>query len=89
VLLVIQVYLLVTRGQTIGKKLLGIKIVAYDTEAHPGFVKIILLRGFVNGVISAIPVVGGLYALVDACFIFREDRRCLHDHLAGTKVVKA
>lgn len=28
------------------------------------------------------------YALVDICFIFREDRRCLHDLLAGTRVVQ-
>jgi uncharacterized RDD family membrane protein YckC len=27
------------------------------------------------------------YWIVDAAFIFRRDRRCIHDHLAGTKVV--
>ena len=32
---------------------------------------------------------GFVFLLVDFCFIFREDARCLHDLSAGTKVVKA
>jgi uncharacterized RDD family membrane protein YckC len=89
VLLGIQIYLLTTRGQTMGKKLLGIKIVNFDDESNPGFVKAFLLRAFVNGLIGSIPVIGLAYSLTDICFIFRADRRCLHDLLAGTKVVKA
>jgi uncharacterized RDD family membrane protein YckC len=85
----IQIYLLTTRGQTMGKKLLGIKIVNFDDEANPGFVKAVLLRGLVNGLIGCIPMIGWVYSLVDICFIFRADRRCLHDLIAGTKVVKA
>jgi uncharacterized RDD family membrane protein YckC len=88
-LLAIQIYLLVTRGQTIGKKFLGIKIVNFDDEANPGFVKIFLLRMFVNGLISAVPFLGFFYSLADILFIFREDKRCLHDLIAGTKVVQA
>ena len=88
-LLAIQIYLLVTRGQTIGKKLLGIKIVGFADDANPGFVKVILLRIFVNGLIGMVPIVGFFYSLVDIVFIFREDQRCLHDLIAGTKVVKA
>ncbi|MEO6993198.1 MAG: RDD family protein [Lacunisphaera sp.] len=89
ILMSIQIYLLTTRGQTIGKKLLAIKIVNFDDETNPGFVKAFLLRSFVNGLIASIPVVGPVYSLVDLCFIFRDDRRCLHDLLAGTKVVNA
>jgi len=88
-LLGIQIYLLTTRGQTIGKKLLGIKIVNFHDESNPGFVKAFLLRAFVNGIIASIPMIGAVYSIVDICFIFREDRRCIHDLLAGTKVVKA
>jgi uncharacterized RDD family membrane protein YckC len=88
-LLGIQIYLLVTRGQTLGKKFLGIRIVNFDDEGNPGFVKVFLLRVFVNGMIGAIPFVGIAYTLVDCCFIFREDKRCVHDLLAGTKVVVA
>ena len=34
-----------------------------------------------------IPVLGPLFSLVNVCFIFREDRRCIHDLIAGTQVV--
>jgi uncharacterized RDD family membrane protein YckC len=80
--------LLATRGQTIGKKLKGIRIVTFPDGANPGGVKTILLRGFVNGLISGVPYLGTVYALVDICFIFRDDRRCIHDLIAGTQVVK-
>ena len=89
VLLGIQIYLLVTRGQTLGKKFLGIRIVNFDDEGNPGFVKVFLLRIFVNGLLGAVPFVGLAYTLVDCCFIFREDQRCIHDLIAGTKVVVA
>jgi uncharacterized RDD family membrane protein YckC len=89
ILVVVQFYLLATRGQSLGKKMLGIRIVTVDTEANPGFVKTILLRAIVNGLIGCIPVLGGIYSIVDLCFIFREDQRCIHDLIAGTKVVVA
>ncbi len=88
-LLGIQIYLLVTRGQTLGKKFLGIKIVSFEDGSNPGFVKIFLLRVFVNGLIGAVPFIGIGYNLADILFIFRDDRRCIHDLIAGTKVVKA
>ena len=88
-LLAVQIYLLSTRGQTIGKRLLAIRIVCFVDETNPGFVKAFLLRVFVNGLIGAVPIIGLVYWLVDICFIFRDDRRCLHDLIAGTKVVKS
>ncbi len=84
-LLAIQIYLLVTRGQSIGKKLLSIKIVNFEDGANPGFVKVFLLRAVVNGFIGVVP----FYALADSLFIFRDDQRCLHDLLANTVVVMA
>jgi uncharacterized RDD family membrane protein YckC len=68
---------------------MDIRIVSFDDESNPGFVKAFLLRVFVNGLIGAVPFVGFVYSLVDIFFIFRDDRRCLHDLIAGTKVVKA
>jgi uncharacterized RDD family membrane protein YckC len=84
----IQAYFLTTRGQTLGKMLLGIKIVTFDDEQNPGFVKAVLLRAFVNWVIGMVPFLGVVYTLADILFIFREDHRCIHDLIAGTKVVK-
>lgn len=87
-LLTINLVMLTTRGQSIGKRMVGIRIVSHPDGQKPGFVKAVLLRGFVNGLISGIPCIGPVYALVDICFIFQEDRRCLHDQIASTQVVE-
>jgi uncharacterized RDD family membrane protein YckC len=72
-------------GQSLAKKLLGMKIVKADGEP-PGFVSGVLLRAFLPGVLGAF--FGGLFAFADAVAIFGEDRRCIHDHFAGTYVVE-
>lgn len=84
---VIQGILLGIRGQDLGKMALGIRVVRVD-GTPAGFVRAAVLRLFVPGLISMIPLIGSLFSIVDVCFIFREDRRCLHDLIAGTKVVK-
>jgi uncharacterized RDD family membrane protein YckC len=84
-LLGIQLYLLSVNGQTIGKWVLNQRIVKIETGENGGFVTNVLLRTLVNGLIgSVIP----FYSLVDYCFIFRDDQRCLHDLIAGTTVIK-
>jgi uncharacterized RDD family membrane protein YckC len=82
-ILIWQVCWLTTRGQTVGKRLLRVRIVRRDTLANGGFTTNVLLRSFVNGLLCLVP----LYFLVDSLFIFRGDRRCLHDLIAGTCVV--
>ena len=84
-LLVVQLVLVSKQGQTLGKRLLGIRIVLKDTLQNGGFVVNVLKRGFLNGLLSLIPG----YFLVDSLFIFRENRRCLHDLIAGTVVIQA
>jgi uncharacterized RDD family membrane protein YckC len=76
--------LLMANGQTIAKKLLGIKIIRTDGSAA-SFSRILWLRGFVNGLIGIVP----FYGLIDLLFIFSEERQCLHDKLADTMVVEA
>ena len=88
-LLVIQIYLLSARGQTIGKKMMSVKVVKYDDGSNPGFVHACLLRLIVPGFINGIPIIGYIFPVVDACFIFSEERRCIHDLIASTKVVNA
>lgn len=83
---VVQIYMLVKYSQTIGKRICKIRIYNIQTGQPADWVRTILLRIFVNGLGGAIPCVGGLYSLVDICFIFREDRRCVHDLIAGTVV---
>jgi uncharacterized RDD family membrane protein YckC len=86
--LAIQGWLLVREGQTVGKKLLGMRIVRKDgSRCSAG--RILGLRYGVGWLLSAVPFVGTVYALADALLIFRESRQCLHDNIADTIVVTA
>lgn len=87
-LMIANLYFLTTRGQTLGKMVCKIKIVDLAGQ-NPGFVKAFLLRSVVPGIIGAVPILGPFFSLADPLFIFREDQRCLHDLIAGTKVVTA
>lgn len=88
VLLAIMIVLVYRNGQTIGKKLLGIKVARTD-GSRASLARIFWLRNVVNGVITMVPFLGPLYALVDACMIFGEQRRCCHDYIADTIVIRA
>jgi len=109
---------LFTRGQTVGKWMLGLQIVDGSSGGRPALERLILYRYVVfillanlvswlyipNTVVSAtLPVVGLItlegipwpfpgtllwVPLVDAVFIFGASRRCLHDRLADTMVVR-
>ncbi len=85
---VITFRLVAANGQTIAKKLIGIKVVRSDgSRATVG--RIFWLRNVVNTLISMIPLIGGIYAIVDSLFIFTERKQCLHDKIADTIVVNA
>jgi uncharacterized RDD family membrane protein YckC len=84
----VQTWMLTMHGQTVGKRLLGIRIVRVQDDANPGFVHAVLLRSVVPIIIRAIPMFGLGFWLVDVGCIFRTDKRCLHDLIAGTKVVQ-
>jgi uncharacterized RDD family membrane protein YckC len=73
-------------GQTWGKKALTMRIVGIDGQ-QPGLGRLLGLRYRTTQVINLVPFVGPLYGLVDSLMIFGEERRCLHDRIAGTRVV--
>ncbi|MFC1799389.1 RDD family protein [Candidatus Eisenbacteria bacterium] len=95
-----QAYLLITRGQTFGKRVLGMRIVTMDYR-HPSWWRLVLVRPLILVLASYRPHIqwtdaewGGIVRLafsilftVNALFVFNSDRRALHDHLAGTQVV--
>ena len=84
-LLAVQAVLVSNSGQTIGKKIVGIRIRKLDGSL-PGFVVGFLLRSVVGKMLLAfVP----FYGLVDIGFIFRADHRCIHDLIASTRVVNA
>jgi len=70
-------------GQSIAKKITGIKVVRRDgSPVNLG--RIFWMRNVANGILSFIP----LYGLIEILFIFSESRQCIHDKLADTIVVK-
>ena len=85
----ITAWLVATNGQTIGKRMVGIKVVR--TNGSPAsFGRIFLLRNVVSTLPAFLPFIGLLYQLViDPIFIFQDSRRCLHDLIADTTVVRS
>ncbi len=84
-------------GQTIGKKVMGLRVVRVDGR-RASFARLFVLRWFMMAFVAwiadiAAPSqddVGGCGVwLVDALFIAGPGRRCLHDLIAGTRVVTA
>jgi uncharacterized RDD family membrane protein YckC len=84
-----QSVLLALRSQTLGKLLLRIRIARHGAGGAPaGFARTVVLRTWLPFALRFIPLLGALFALVDVLFIFGEERRCLHDLIAGTQVVR-
>jgi uncharacterized RDD family membrane protein YckC len=88
VYIAITIYLVHKNGQTIAKRMIGIKVVRSD-RSRASLARIFWLRNVVNMIPSVIPYVGNVYGLVDAVFIFGDSRQCIHDKIADTIVVKA
>jgi len=86
-LTIVQWTLLARRGQTVGKMIAGTRVVRLD-GSPAGFAHAVALRSWPVEILSRIPLVQFL-GLVDVLFIFGESRRCVHDLIAGTKVVRA
>jgi len=93
------IVLLYRYGQTVGKKVMGIRVVRTDgsrvTFARFFFLRGLataLLCGIVGGIIGAIihfRFAGNVMTLLDWLLIFRASHQCLHDNIADTKVVTA
>ncbi len=71
-------------GQSIAKKLLGMQIVLEANGSLPGFVNGVILRSWVPAIINQIC---SLFSIVDALFIFGDEHKCVHDHIAQTVVI--
>ncbi len=89
--LILNGWLLVSRGQTLGKWLTKIKLINEDGN-KPAWWRLIFIRAlfFPLMYLPLLYSVFGLFALlplVDVLHALRPDRRCLHDMAAGTRVV--
>lgn len=70
-------------GQSIGKRMTGIKVVRTDGSPIELW-RLLLLR---NLVMSVLGNACGLISIADALMIFTQDQRCLHDYLADSIVI--
>jgi uncharacterized RDD family membrane protein YckC len=85
---ILNAYLLHKYGQTIGKRIVGTRIVRTNGD-QASLPRIVGLRMGFLFFLNLTPHVGGVLWLADILFIFRRDHRCVHDHVAGTMVVVA
>ncbi len=69
---------------------MGVRIVSERTNQILPFGELILKRYVTVWVIQFIPVasVVTILNLINVLAIFRENKKCVHDELAGTKVIK-
>jgi uncharacterized RDD family membrane protein YckC len=91
--MLVQCIFLATRGQNIGKLIADVRVVSVLDDGPAGFLRAGVVR-FVLPVVlifllNAFFLLGFVVLVVDYSFMFRADRRCLHDLIAGTRVVKA
>ena len=92
------IVLLYRYGQTVGKKVMGIRVVRTD-GSRVTFARFFFLRGLAIGIIGAVvggiggamhfQFAGNIVTLVDYLMIFGAARRCLHDFIADTQVATA
>ena len=89
--LILNGWLLWTRGQTAGKAAMSLMIVDHQTGNCASLWKLLFVRALIPVVVIAVGFIWELLwllVLIDFFFIFRKDQRCLHDWIAGTRVVK-
>ncbi len=77
-------YFLKKAGQTIGKRIVGIKIVSL--AGSNAAMSALITRYLIFFIFQSI---SSLLSLLNFLFIFRDDRRCVHDLVAKTMVVYA
>jgi uncharacterized RDD family membrane protein YckC len=83
-----QAVLITKRGQSVGKIALGIRIARSQDGSNPGFLRGFLIRSLIPQFIYQVPLLGLLFLLADMGFIFSSERRCIHDLMADTVVVR-
>lgn len=79
--------LLATKGQTVGKSVMDMRIVNLD-GTQPSRTDILVKRYAPYVLIPYIPFIGTIVSFIGIAMIFGKQKRCLHERIAGTKVVK-
>lgn len=89
-LIIAQVLLLMRRGQTIGKMIMGIRILDRKSNAIPGFFNLIIIRGLFTTLAYSLSIFGLVVLVIDLVMMLTsKERLSLHDKIAKTYVVRA
>jgi len=88
--LVLNGWLLWRRGQTVGKAIMKLTIVSNDTGEKLPLWRLLCIRALFFPVLYGVVIATyfGLLMLLDQGLIFRKNRRCLHDLVSGSRVVR-
>jgi uncharacterized RDD family membrane protein YckC len=88
ILFLTQILMIIIKSQTLGKYIFKIKVINAKTnkKVHP--LRYIFMRFLMGEMLFGLAILIFPYFIVDSLFIFRKDKRTLHDLIAGTRVVE-
>jgi uncharacterized RDD family membrane protein YckC len=86
--LILNGWLLWNRGQTVGKAIMGIAIVSTRSGERAAFWRLSIRALFFPTLYLIVSPWTAPVPLIDQLLIFGKRRRCLHDLLCGTSVIR-
>ena len=86
--LILNVWLLWQRGQTVGKAIMRIAIVSTKSGNKTPFWRLAIRALFFPTLYLVVWPLAAAFPLIDQVLIFGKRRRCVHDYVCGTSVVK-
>ena len=86
--LLLNVWLLWQRGQTVGKAIMGIAIVSNRSGNKAPFWRVAIRALFFPTLYLIVWPLAAAFPLIDQVLIFGKRRRCGHDYVCGTSVVR-
>jgi len=87
--LILNAWLLWQRGQTVGKAVMGIAIVSAKSGSQAPFSRLCIRALFFPTLYLIVWPWAAAFPLIDQLPIFGKRRRCVHDYLCGTSVIKS
>ena len=84
----VNLFILDSSGQTIGKRLMKLKIIDHQGE-KPAFTRLLFIRHIPFLLLALIPYLGPVVLLIVVASTLSKDQASLADRLAGTRVVCA
>jgi len=82
----IQLALVHENGQSIGKRLMKLRVVMLNGEPVDVW-RVLFLRNAAPFVLGLVPFIGIVFRIANVAALFNSDNRALHDRIAGTKVI--